>query len=117
VNSWLPNSKLLTARTTTERIGETHGWFLHVTVSPTHRGGGILHIDRRLLTTLSEFVGGELEVPTELMAHWLKACRTFGLPKKNPAQLELFLGPQRVPVFFATVDGSVYVSEEQMMPF
>lgn len=117
MNSWLTNPKLLSARATIARIKDVHGWFMHVTVSQPRPGGDTLHIDRRLLTTLGRVVGGELDVGPELLAHWLGVCRTYGLPRQNPAQVERFLGPKRLPVFFATIDGSVYVSGEQMMPF
>jgi hypothetical protein len=66
---------------------------------------------------LSEKIGIGFDVGQEMLCHWLAACERHGLPEENPAQLEVFIGPKGVPVYFATVNGTVFVASEPLFPF
>jgi hypothetical protein len=78
----------------------------------------VLKIDRRLFPLVAPLVsGGERQVGRELTGQLELALFKFGPPVQNPAQIELFLGPSRVPVFFLTVDDQSYAVSEQLVPF
>lgn len=78
----------------------------------------VLKIDRRLFPLIAPLVpGGERQVAQELTGQLELALFKFGHPVQNPAQLELFLGPSRVPVYFLTVDNQCYAVSEQLIPF
>lgn len=88
------------------------GWFGYI--SPA----GVIEIDRRLLHHFGPLLpDGEWGVGSELLRHYWKVTARNGPPIDNPAQQEVFLGPNRTPVYFATVNGSVYVVAEPLFPF
>jgi hypothetical protein len=88
------------------------GWLEYI--NPT----GVIYIDRRLVSQFGRLIPeGEWGVGGGLLHHYKKATARNGAAVENPAQQEVFIGPNRIPVYFATVSGSVYAVAEPLFPF
>ena len=98
-------SKLTTAR---KNVGR-HEWCGFVFAE------GIVCVDLPLVARMP--ADAAMDYAHALLHTWKGICARLGEPHKNPAQAEFFPNGGDRAYHFATVDGSLYISHEKMMPY
>lgn len=104
--------KLLTARSNIAAIAD---WQDH-----THQDtGDVFHVRQFVLDAVRDMLpAGHPQTPmAEVVAHFIRHWQEYGNPTCNPAMFEKFVGPSRRPLYFATVDGEIYVTSKPLFSF